>query len=373
MIGYLKPGDPVHISLIYPASAAPLANYNNNITDIYFPTIPITSYANLSGGDSDHTSFNQNGIYGIWTFEDWHDCSPQIHTSNDIIGPSVNNPEQCRIFTQINLASIATLAGLVYDTTLPISNFSASERTINEGSTVQFTDLSLKDPTSWLWHFEGGTPLSSIEQNPVITYSTTGKYAVSLKVSNSFGDNTLLRNNYITVTMLPPIADFTANITEIAEGETVSFTNTSQNNPDKYEWYFQGGTPQYSSEENPVISYANEGTYNVFLTVKKGTLTHIERKNDYIKVHKNVWILDPDISSTVIIYPNPAEKELQVYKVQTTGQNPLANIEIFDVLGRNVYSSIRPSVHSFTIDISHLQAGVYFLHVDGEVFRIMKN
>ena len=88
MIGYLKPGTPVHVSLIYPSFAAPLANYNNNITDIYFPNIPITSYPGLSGGDSDHTSFNQNGIYGIWTFEDWQYDSPHIHTSNDLSDPA---------------------------------------------------------------------------------------------------------------------------------------------------------------------------------------------------------------------------------------------------------------------------------------------
>ncbi|MDR2971520.1 MAG: M28 family peptidase [Bacteroidales bacterium] len=118
MSGYLSSGDPMHISLIYPSPAAPLANFFLNVADIYYENIPITSYANLSGGDSDHTSFNQNGYMGIWTFEDWKDDSPYIHSPADIIGPSVNHPEQVKMFAQINLAGIATLAGFDSDTAL---------------------------------------------------------------------------------------------------------------------------------------------------------------------------------------------------------------------------------------------------------------
>jgi hypothetical protein len=118
MSGYLQPGTNLRIDLIHPSSANPLADYLKNINDVYFQ-VPITSRPNLSGGDSDHTSFNQKGYMGIWTFEDWEDCSPYIHGSNDVIGPSVNNPEQVNIFTQVNLASIATLAVLIEDTVLP--------------------------------------------------------------------------------------------------------------------------------------------------------------------------------------------------------------------------------------------------------------
>jgi hypothetical protein len=110
MSGYLQSGSDIHIDLIHPTSATPLANYYKNITTIYFPGLPVTSYPNLPGGDSDHTSFNQNGYMGIFPFEDSNNHSPYIHTPNDKIGPSVNTPEQVKIFTQANVASIATLA-----------------------------------------------------------------------------------------------------------------------------------------------------------------------------------------------------------------------------------------------------------------------
>jgi hypothetical protein len=119
MSGYLQPGTNMHIDLIHPSSANPLANYYKNVGTVYFPEIPVTSYPGLPGGDSDHTSFNLNGYMGIFPFEDKDNCSPFIHSSNDIIGLSVNTPEQVKLFTQMNLASIATLAQL--DTFIPPS------------------------------------------------------------------------------------------------------------------------------------------------------------------------------------------------------------------------------------------------------------
>ena len=110
MSGYLQPGSDMHIDLIYPNSAAPLANYYLNIADVYYNGLPIASFAGLPGGDSDHTSFNKYGFMGIFPFEDRINYTPHIHTPGDIIGQSVNNWEQVEVFTKLNLAGIATLA-----------------------------------------------------------------------------------------------------------------------------------------------------------------------------------------------------------------------------------------------------------------------
>ena len=63
-------------------------------------------------GDSDHTSFNNNGFMGIYPFEDKDNYSPYIHTLEDVIGVSVNSFEQSERFTQMNIACLATLAVL---------------------------------------------------------------------------------------------------------------------------------------------------------------------------------------------------------------------------------------------------------------------
>jgi len=83
----------------------------------------------------------------------------------------------------------------------PDAQFSADNLNINEGETVQFTDLSTGPPTSWYWTFPGGTPGTSTEQNPQVTYYEAGTYSVILTVTNDTGDDTETKIDYITVSV----------------------------------------------------------------------------------------------------------------------------------------------------------------------------
>jgi len=81
--------------------------------------------------------------------------------------------------------------------TPPVANFTASPTSGTAPLTVQFTDTSTGNPTSWSWDFgDGGT---STAQNPTHTYQNAGTYTVRLTVSNADGSDTLVRTNYITV------------------------------------------------------------------------------------------------------------------------------------------------------------------------------
>jgi len=69
---------------------------------------------------------------------------------------------------------------------------------------VTFTDRSLVSSpsspiTSWAWTFTGGSPSSSASQNPTVTYTTPGSYAVTLTVTNILGNSTVTKTGYITV------------------------------------------------------------------------------------------------------------------------------------------------------------------------------
>ncbi|UCH96721.1 MAG: PKD domain-containing protein, partial [Candidatus Aminicenantes bacterium] len=82
----------------------------------------------------------------------------------------------------------------------PVADFTASATIIYEGDSVDFTDLSTGNPTSWSWTFDGGTPSSSSQQNPTVTYNTACRtYTVSLTVSNSAGSDTETKTDYIAV------------------------------------------------------------------------------------------------------------------------------------------------------------------------------
>jgi len=80
----------------------------------------------------------------------------------------------------------------------PITSFSANPTNGQEPLTVNFTDQSNNNPTSWLWNFGDGN--TSSQQNPSHTYYNSGVYSVSLTATNNFGTDTDIKTNYITVT-----------------------------------------------------------------------------------------------------------------------------------------------------------------------------
>lgn len=109
MNGYLEEGYDIHVHLLYTTRDSLIADFFYNFCDIYYPDINICQ-AWLSGGDSDYSSFNRNGYPALFPCEDVHHYSPYIHTENDLMGLSVNNMEQSKLFTSLNIGAVATLA-----------------------------------------------------------------------------------------------------------------------------------------------------------------------------------------------------------------------------------------------------------------------
>lgn len=78
-------------------------------------------------------------------------------------------------------------------------DFMAHETNCLTGLTLPFKDISTIQVTSWSWELEGGTPGTSSNQNPSITYSTPGVYDVTLTVEGPNGQETIMKEDYITV------------------------------------------------------------------------------------------------------------------------------------------------------------------------------
>ena len=163
----------------------------------------------------------------------------------------------------------------------PVANFTGSPTSGTAPLTVAFTDTSTGQPTSWAWTFgDGGT---STAQSPSHTYSTAGTYSVSLKVTNSLGNNTLTRTNYISVAApQPPVANFSGSPTNGIVPLTVNFTDTSSGQPTGWAWTFgDGGT---SNVQNPSHVYTVAGTYSVTLTATNTVGSNSLTKTNYITV-----------------------------------------------------------------------------------------
>ena len=79
------------------------------------------------------------------------------------------------------------------------ADFSSDKSSVCAGTTIQFTDETYNAVNGWTWTFDGGTPASSTAQNPSVTYSTPGIYAVTLVATDGGSNDTETKTGYIHV------------------------------------------------------------------------------------------------------------------------------------------------------------------------------
>jgi len=143
--------------------------------------------------------------------------------------------------------------------------------------TIVFTDMSMGlnglPPTSWSWTFGDGT--SSTEQNPVHTYGSEGDYEVCLTITSedpATGDG--CEDTFCGIVSVIDWDSYCdAWFYYYPEGDsnnpnggmTFQFIDESWGNPDTWVWEFGDGTT--SGDQNPLHTYADEGTYQVCLTI----------------------------------------------------------------------------------------------------------
>ncbi len=85
-----------------------------------------------------------------------------------------------------------------------------------------------------------------------------------------------------------PTAAFSANNTNICEGDCISFSDQSSNLPTSWSWTFQGASVSSSGMQNPVnICYPTAGTYAVTLSASNTNGSNTLLQPNYITVHAN--------------------------------------------------------------------------------------
>ncbi|MGB0402579.1 MAG: PKD domain-containing protein [Salibacteraceae bacterium] len=194
------------------------------------------------------------------------------------------------------------------NTSIPVAKFEALPTKSCDG-VVQFNDKSENLPNAWEWDFGDGN--TSVTQNPLHTYTTSGSFTVKLKVTNSFGLDSIATTSAVTV-------DLASKVTKSCVVKTTSHTddygihyvlfNTINNiTTDGSEGY-----QDYSCTHQTIV---NENT-DYIMEVKTGTLNKEDVK---------VWI-------------------------------DYNNDGVFDVTSELVYNSVINNLHNDTITISSVSS-----------------
>ena len=131
--------------------------------------------------------------------------------------------------------------------------------------TVNVTDKSF-NALNYDWDFGDGT--KDTVANPAHTYTTAGKYTITLVIRNPNSCN-LADSFFRTVEVLDrTVPDFDLS-QEDCESEKATFTNKSGNALGVL-WRFDDG--ETSTEENPKHTFDKSGTHNITLITNPGTL-----------------------------------------------------------------------------------------------------
>lgn len=158
--------------------------------------------------------------------------------------------------------------------------------------------------------------------------------------------------------IIPLIANFEADDTDICDAEEVNFTDLSTGEIETWSWTFEGGYPSDSQEPNPTIYYSDAGSYDVSLTVTDANGESTLVMEDYIIVH-NCTGLNNQAQELISISPNPATDLIKI-----SGLNgETARVKLYDLAGKLVYEK---STVVNAIDVSEIIRGMYLLSIEAD-------
>ena len=156
----------------------------------------------------------------------------------------------------------------------PIAAFSVA----TSGLEATFTNNS-EAASNWYWDFGDGNEDTTFA--PVHEFTADGTYEVLLIASGACGADSA--SQLVTI-QTPPTGGFTSSPATICPGETIQFDNQSSSNATGYSWFFPGGFPETSMEENPSVTYFNEGVYDVILIVENAAGSDTIQALAYVEV-----------------------------------------------------------------------------------------
>jgi len=98
-------------------------------------------------------------------------------------------------------------------------------------------------------------------------------------------------------------AGFVSDVTEICQYDVVSYSDMSSGDITSWNWTFEGGDPATSTEQNPMVTYNETGSFDVTQEVSDGTNTDILFLENYITVEMTPPVMLSPFDDVIISEP----------------------------------------------------------------------
>ena len=121
---------------------------------------------------------------------------------------------------------------------------------------------------------------------------------------------------------------------------------------------------------NGKLIFNTAGDYTVTMTNEIFENPYVPTKVVIDLTVLNEFFIKENNKSNIQIYPNPTNGQLTIRNEELGITN--YNIEIFDITNRKIFTKTITDIEQI-IDISHLQSGIYFLKIDKEIVKFIKN
>ena len=208
-----------------------------------------------------------------------------------------------------------------------------------------FTDVSVGNPTSWLWNFGDGN--TSTLQNPSHGYANIGSYTVELIVCNQFGCDTSSQTvnaqfileyeiNYSGAEFVDSTINF-----EVVGANVIAIT-----------WNFGDNTGLPGLTPSHV--YSDSGTYIITASVTTSDPCIFTLKDTITILPNNNTSIAEKIKY-VNVYPNPSNGKFKIDLHKTK----ITYLEIVNSVGQQIYFNSEP-LKSINLNVDQ---GIYLLKI----------
>ena len=213
----------------------------------------LISSSNLCVGDTLYVEAleDMNSLYN-WSFGNHTPLSDGPNASVIVVSPGTFDIELETGSYGCNTVTVEPSAFIVNQA---IVDFNLTQTNFCLPISPQLTDMSVS-PVSWNWTLGDGS--TDLNQNPIHTFVVEPLAQISLEITDINGCTASISKNNIELFNV----DIDISSTNACAPEPISFTGTSQN---AIEWLWSFGDGATSTEQNPIHTYTDHGSYDISL------------------------------------------------------------------------------------------------------------